>query len=464
MKGRPTSEQFQKQLEDMVNTLRSEIVRGHYAAGEYLPSEKMLAARFGLGNVSVRKGLDQLVEEALIEKIPRVGNRVRIKRTKGEPVSLTVSCSDVTVRNLELSRLLDEFHKQYPWIRADYKIATAESTEGDVITLDNYQFRRLVETEGLPALEPLDAQPDIYHGLFKPFLVRGRLYMQPIVFSPVVLCYNKAHFRECGLPIPDGGWTWDDLAGSAEKLSEVKGRYGFCFHVPDMNRWPLFLLLGGGRFEWDGPRLKPIRGTALMEGIRLCRNLIQNRKAFPLYLSQNNYDISQMFSEGKISMILTTYLGLNRWKRTELDYDITPVPRLDSPRTLSICLGAGVSTGTRYPEEARLLASFFTSPIAQRFIQKQTMSIPSSRLLPVRITDDAIRRPERYPMFREMMFSLRTHHDLNVPATAFPVLFNQIKAYWADLIDEEELCARLESIRFDANPNMTDEEGREVER
>ncbi|GAA3412449.1 extracellular solute-binding protein [Paenibacillus hodogayensis] len=456
MKGRPTSEQFQKQLEDMVNTLRSEIVRGRYAAGECLPSEKLLAARFGLGNVSVRKGLEQLVEEELIEKIPRVGNRVRIKRTKREPVSLTISCNDVTVRNLELPRLLDEFHKQYPWIQVDYKITSAQSMDGDVITMDNFQFQSWIETGAPPALEPLEPPPDLYPGLFGQFMLRDRLYLQPIVFSPVVLCYNKTHFRECGLYIPDGSWTWDDLAESAEKLSEVKGRYGFCFHVPDLNRWPLFLLLGGGRFDWDGARLKPIRGTPLLEGLRLCRNLIQNRKAFPLYLSQDNYDISQMFAEGKISMILTTYLGLNRWKRTELDYDIAPVPFIGSPRTLSICLGVGVSTETRYPEEARLLAGFFTSPIAQRFIQKHTMSIPSSRSLPVRVTDDAIRRPERYPMFRDMMFSLRTHRDLNVPAAALRILFNPIKAYWADLIDEEELCARLESISFDTNTSTTD--------
>src|SRR5690606_5397590 len=89
MKGRPTSEQFRKQLETMVNTLRSEIVRGKYKAGESLPSEKALAARFQLGNISVRKGLEQLVEESLIVKIPRVGNKVSIQRSEKAPVSLT---------------------------------------------------------------------------------------------------------------------------------------------------------------------------------------------------------------------------------------------------------------------------------------------------------------------------------------------------------------------------------------
>lgn len=458
MKGRPTNEKFRNQLENMVNTLRSEIVSGHYRFGDYLPSEKILAARFNLGNLSVRKGLEQLVEASLIEKIPRVGNRVCIERSARPSVTLTLSCSSVTVRNLELPRLLGEFHKQYPWIHVEYRIQSGPLEGDDVVTIDNFQFQRLVEANEVQELAPLDVQPDIYPRLLEPFMLEGQLYLQPVVFSPVVLCYNKAHFRECGLNFPNGDWTWDDLVRSAERLSEVKGRSGFCFHVPDLNRWPLFLLQSGGAFEWNGSRLKSIRGTPLMEGIRLCRSLIQNRKVFPLYWSQDNSDIGRMFADGKISMALTTYLGLNRWKLTGLDYDISPVPFMNTPRTLLLSLGIGVSAKTRYPEEARLLAGFFTSPIAQRFIQKHTLSIPSSCSLPVRVKEDAIRRPERYPLFHVMMFSFRTHQALNVPTKVFSILFRQIKAYWADLIDEDELCARLEAIQLDMDISDTNKD------
>ncbi|TNJ53408.1 GntR family transcriptional regulator [Paenibacillus hemerocallicola] len=37
-------------------------------------SEKILVVRFGLSNNSIRAGLEQLVKEGWIEKIPRVGN------------------------------------------------------------------------------------------------------------------------------------------------------------------------------------------------------------------------------------------------------------------------------------------------------------------------------------------------------------------------------------------------------
>jgi multiple sugar transport system substrate-binding protein len=77
MSGKPTSEEFNKKLDHMVDTLRSEIMGDGYAPGDYLPSEMVQASRFGLSNKSVRKGLDILVAEDLIEKIPKVGSRVK---------------------------------------------------------------------------------------------------------------------------------------------------------------------------------------------------------------------------------------------------------------------------------------------------------------------------------------------------------------------------------------------------
>src|SRR5690606_32695659 len=112
-----------------------------------------------------------------------------------------------------------------------------------------------------------------------------------------------------------------DLMRAAEKLSDGKGRYGFCFHVPTKNRWPVFLLQSGESFEWEGGALKELRGSMLLESMSVCKRILHNRTAFPLYLSENNDDIDRMFLEGKVSMTLSSYMGMNGWQSANIEYD-----------------------------------------------------------------------------------------------------------------------------------------------
>ena len=246
MKRRPTKEQYIEQLERVAAELRNEILDGKYEQGDFLPSEKSLMERFQLSNHSIRGGLELLVKEGWIEKIPRVGNKV----AAGKPrVTLTLECNEVTLRNLELTGLLDEFHQMYPWITVNIKVegAIPRFTEGtnvssDIFIIDNFQFQQLAEQDLVKELVPLTPIPDIYPQLNPMFSAGGQLFMQPIVFSPLVLCYNKEHFREKGMVEPNGSWTWEDLMRHAEELSEDHRRYGFGFHVQSLYRWPLFLL------------------------------------------------------------------------------------------------------------------------------------------------------------------------------------------------------------------------------
>jgi multiple sugar transport system substrate-binding protein len=434
----------------MVDWLRSEIRKGTYAEGSRLPSEKELAAKYGLSNNSIRKGLEQLVEDGLIEKIPRVGNRVKAGQAGRAPVTLTLGCNIATMRNLELGVLLDDIHRRYPWITVQTKFHSGMPSDEqgnarsfDLIMMDNFQFQRIIEEGHADRLKALTVSDGFYPSLVKLFDFEHSCRMQPVIFSPIVLCYNKAHFRECGLEEPDGAWTWHDLMRYAERLSNGKGRYGFGIHVQDMNRWPIFLLQSGERFEWEGDRPKDVRGTRLLDSLKVCKSIIHNRQASPLFLSENNNDTLQLFMEGKLSMVLNSYMGLNVWKHAELDYDVSPIPFIHEPRTLMICLGIGVSANTGHMEDAMLLVEYFGSARARNLIANHTLSIPALRSLPALSADSAIRRPDRYSLYREILFSGRTHGDLNIPVTAFPRLFQPLKSYWADMIDEDELCDRI---------------------
>ncbi|TMV45554.1 extracellular solute-binding protein [Paenibacillus mesophilus] len=447
VKANSTNTPFQLKLDRMADQLRQDILNGTYPDQSFLPPEPELAKRFQLSNKSVRKGMMKLVEDGLIVKIPRVGNRVNMKRAG---VTLTLACSSTIERDFQLTRLLDDFHRQHPWIRV-HTVPFAEipkfdddgdRRQADVIALDSTQFQQLKEEGRHTMLEPLYGSDDAYPFLNAAFGADDRQYVIPAIFSPIVLCYNRAHFRECRLPEPHGGWTWDELVRSATKLSENRNRFGICFHIVSENRWPLFLLQSGGRFEWEGGRLSDLRGTKLLEGIRRSKRLISNHDIFPHYLSENNDDVNAMFKEGKLSMIVTSYMGLNDFRNAELDYDISPLPYVQEPRTLVVVIGFGMNRYSPHKEAAGQLIDYFGSKRTQDLMRKFTLSIPA-----LQHDGDFVKpimpMPSRYGLYREIVSSYCMHSELNLPWRLNPILASQLKAYWADLLDEDELCRKL---------------------
>lgn len=450
MRIRPTKEEFEKKLEQMIRTLQDEIMSGMYKADTYLPSEKSLVKRFRMGNNSIRRGLEQLANEGWIEKVPRVGNRVVGGR---QPVHLKLACTNLTERNLEFSRLLHLFQQKYPWIQIEVNTEGGlpgfdnhgNSIGSDVMMMDNHQFQRLLELGAADHFEKQKYDPHLYSFLRPLFSAMGETYMLPVIFSPVVLCYNRTHFQETGLPEPHGGWTWKEAMRNAEALSDGKGRYGMCFHLPSLNRWQVFLLQSGEAFERDGLQLKDLHGTKMLEAIRCSKDVLHNRKAFPQYLFENESDIRRMFWSGKISMTLTTYMGLNGLKDSSLDYDICSIPNLYEPRTLLLSLGIGMNRQSANKKEAQMFIDFMLSEQAQSFIWQHTLSLPSLASLPLKLEEKKLYYPRRYLLYLDIISSYRTALDLQVTTTELNKIANCLKAYWANMSDDDELPEQLQS-------------------
>src|SRR5260221_9304507 len=59
----------------VADRLRAEILSGVYAPGDRLV-ERRLAQRFGVSHIPLREALARLVEEGLVERLPRRGARV----------------------------------------------------------------------------------------------------------------------------------------------------------------------------------------------------------------------------------------------------------------------------------------------------------------------------------------------------------------------------------------------------
>ncbi|GAA3409291.1 extracellular solute-binding protein [Paenibacillus hodogayensis] len=451
-----TRKSFGDRLRWMIDSLRGDIRNGTYKPGDYLPSEKTLVEQFHLSNKSVRKGLDALVGEGLIVKIDRVGSRVS-EDAPGSRVSIALGCTGSIERDIALSALLDDFHLLHPAIRvrtvlvrsmSDHMSTAQEYIENgmiDAFTLNNLDFQSGIENGRTHMLDPLSPDPHAYPFAQQAFMHDGTLLARPLIFSPIVLAYNRDHFLEADAPEPDGSWTWDDAVRVAAALTEPGKRHGLYFYLLSDNRWPALLLQSGMRFDEDGAGVTDPSGSRMLDCIRLCKRLVHDRSIFPSYLSENSDDVNELFMQGKVSMILTNYMTINEFKHTGLTYDISPLPYSHEPRSLMNVIGIGVSKASKQRDAASKLADYMASPRAQRLIREKTLSLPAVKQVaesPVE-PDDAINRPSRYYLFREIMSSYRLHKELGLSTGAFVALRQLLKKYWSNLIEEEELCRQL---------------------
>ncbi|MGI2297651.1 extracellular solute-binding protein [Paenibacillus sp. GXUN7292] len=450
---------FQERLDSFVQKLREQIMDGVYPPGSFLPPEMKLAELYQLSNKSVRKGLDTLVDEGLIVKINRVGNKVTGTGSK-ERIVLTLGCSPSIERDFALQQLLADFHAQFPTIQVKtIPISSGHPTVGnhnistfknflengivDVLSLNPMYFGEFVENNCLELLEPVEQQPDIYPFLQKPFSYEDKLYVQPVVFSPMVLCYNKEHFRKMELPEPDSSWSWSDVVQSAEKLAIPGQRHGLYFHLLSENRWPLFMLQSGMTFQPAGEgETCELAGTKLLDNIKQVKQLVNNRTIFPGYLIESNDDVNQLFVEDRVSIIISSYLNLNEFKHTNIQFDVAPLPYTDYPATLLIIVGLAINANSPNKHAANLLLRYFATRRAQQKIREYTLSIPAYKPIAEQTGQDSksLNRPSHYAMFREHLRSARVQRDLGLTDVHFYALRSLLKKYWSDMIDEDTLC------------------------
>lgn len=468
MEGRPSRKTFQLRLAELVETIRNEILTGVWREGDFLPSEKEYAKRYRLSNKSVRQGMEILLKEGLIVKIPRVGTKV-LKRPAGAvragPVktrkTLRFVCHPSLLQEAAMETLLGEFRKEHPDIRVELMPAAGNSLfnwyttvkksfdEGaDAVTLNYNGFANFMEHGGLDELESMIPDPLAYSFLNETFSFNGELKVRPIVFSPLVLCYNKSHFREFRVPEPESGWRWTDLFEQTEKLAVEQDRIGFYFHFPSTNRWPVFLLQSGIRFDKDERGRLVYNRSKLREALRVCRN-IYTQGRFPLFLSETDADAEELFFNGKVSVIMTTYFSLNHYERSApFEYDVAPLPVLREAKTLLMAIGVAVNAHSPLKDQAMQLANFLGSPRAQLIIRQNTLSIPALVSAAEWSGEEIMYRPSRFLAYRDQIPHFRTFSALNLTIQELDLFFREAKLYWSGLETENAVTARLENLLF----------------
>lgn len=448
---------FRERMESMVREIRDEIVTGKLKDGQFLPSEKAYAKAYKLSNKSVRQGLDILVSERLVEKIPRVGNKI-VRRAAEVQTALRFGYYPSLLEQAALETLIEQFHNRHPNIQVQLvPLPSAHTSQAlkplladggiDLLTMSASGFADFAENGDLEELETLEPEPHIYRFLTEAMSHDGRLKMQPFIFSPLILCYNRSHFRKKDVPEPDSGWRWDDLFEYAALLNEEKERVGFYFHFPSYNRWPVFLLQSGVTFRRDEEGSMKLGGTSLLDGLRLCQRLIASQNNFPLLLSEQEADAEKLFFAGKVSMIMTTYFSLHAYRQQpSVKYDIAPLPYGNENRTLLLAIGLAVGRRSERKESARLLLDFLVSYRSQLTIRQNTLSIPSLKPAAEWSGTESMYRPSRFHLYREIIPTFALHSSLKLSIEELQMFQREARLYWSGLETEAVLLERLERV------------------
>ncbi|WMT41814.1 extracellular solute-binding protein [Paenibacillus sp. D2_2] len=434
----PKRSTFRRRYEEMLVTLRNEIITGISAEGSFLPSENDIAERFQLSKNSVRKGLELLVDEGFIEKIPRVGNRIQ-----KSPMGVTIKFGyyPSLIEEADLKALVGEFHKQHPLIRVNIIPMPSshlkptmkdfmESDDIDVMAINNQNFELFAESDEAPdLLEPLQPVEGVYPVLTEPFMRDGSLYVQPFLFSPIILCYNKQHFSEKSIPEPDSSWTWDTVKKVANQLSDGTKHHGLFFHFLSDNRWPIFLLQNNIRFNRhnDCDKKLELDETALQESLQVSMELLD--EVFPPFRSEKDDDAEMLFCGQKVSMILTSYFCLNKIKDVDFAYDISPLPYLGTPKTLVIAIGLAIHRNSKNKQAAQTFINFIMSYETQLKIRQNTLSIPSLKSAAEWDEQGNVKLPSRYFVYREIFPSFSYHTALNVTYSELGDIRQRVKLY-----------------------------------
>ncbi|TMV43753.1 extracellular solute-binding protein [Paenibacillus mesophilus] len=454
MERKPSRKTFRPRLDEMITSIRNNIITGNIEPGKFLPSEKQLAEQFGLSVPSVRKGLSVLANESLIVKKPKIGSQVVDPAEKGA-ITIRLGLTSTIPDDVNIHQLIVLFHRKHPNIRIQvvklpgltYDQAKSHLDGGmlDVLTMNYNHFRAFADAGRLDEIEPLARNEALYPFLSDAFTEDGELRVQPFVFSPIILCYNRSHFVQQGLQEPDSSWDWKRLFECAAALDIPDERIGFHCYFSTANRACLLLMQKGKAFERSEDGRLKLGGTEMMEAIRYSREIYKKIPSLPNSLMDWDNVKLDMFRQGKVSMMITSYFVLNFLHHSDLNYDIAPVPHFGEPLTILLAIGMAVNRQSKHKEAACKLVDFMISPTAQQYIREHTCSLPARVNSAEWSGPDTSNRPSRFTLFREIIPSFRLFTDLNIREDEYNLLFKELRLYWAGLINEETLSSRIES-------------------
>jgi multiple sugar transport system substrate-binding protein len=181
--------------------------------------------------------------------------------------------------------------------------------------------------------------------------LNGKIYGLPWIAQPVIVYYNKALFKEAGVPEPTDDWTWEQFRDMAKKLTnKAKGQYGVAF-----NGWPpvhMFIWQAGGEVISPDLKSSPVDSPEAVKALEFYASIIYNDEVAAPRNVINEQGFGELFKKGKLAMFFGGAADdLDRVQG--LDVGVVRVPKGPKDRTtFAWSASTVISAQTKHPDVA----------------------------------------------------------------------------------------------------------------
>lgn len=303
----------------------------------------------------------------------------------------------------------------------------------------------------LQSLEPWTTEEEKFVDWYQGDTEEYKAYMCPYRMSRWAVFYNKKLFDEKEIPYPEEGWTWEDYADTAVRLTNrvgVNKVYGAVGFEPTSTWWRV-----PARTRGANNPLKEEDLAMFRESAEWCYKMTYELKAqlpYTEWTENQGRTNNELFLRGNVGMCYTgdwSVAWLNRKIKEEnldFEYDIAPMPRWGEEPLyhISDAAVAGMMTSTEYPEEVSAFIHYVSGPEGAELLAEQGY-IPAWDSEEIR---ERFLNSGEYPEHREYFFTPGALSS--VPASlgyseAMDIVQTEITAY---LLQEQNLEQCFDNI------------------
>lgn len=281
---------------------------------------------------------------------------------------------------------------------AKLSTAFAAGAPPDLFILNFRRFGQFAAKDVLVPLGPVMSaegrfnEADFYEPAVEAFRFRDQLMCLPQNVSSLVVYYNRALFKQFGVPEPKDDWTYfGDFLSAAKLLTrDIDGdRRNDIYGVgidPTLIRLAPFVWGMGGSLVNDlyEPSLMTLDRGPSMLGLNAVKLLISRYRVTPRLIEYQAENNDARFARGALAMLFQSRRYTASLRELEgqgkgLDWDVAPLPKLQKQVGVLHSDAYCMAAASTQPDAARQFVAYALSPEGSTILSSSGRTVPSRK-------------------------------------------------------------------------------------
>ncbi|MFA6102971.1 MAG: extracellular solute-binding protein [Victivallaceae bacterium] len=424
-------------MENKITSTRNYILdlleSGKLKGGDKLPGARVIASSIKVSFVKIQQALDKLVQDGILETIPRQGTFVqRNWNTRILQTNFTLY-----KKNLPWADCFEELlADRIPQLRLCRKFPQSVFELRTTIDVQNNRNNYL---DLQPVLDRIYPDKSLFFSHpFKNFYVDRKLVGIPFIFSPRVMFYNPKLLKKYGCSEPRLGWTWEEFIQSVRKMRarNIHGTEIFNWGT-GMFLWINFIFRAGGCLISSSPSDPvAIDHPQTRYGLQLYTELLHelNISYDEVVSLGDNFDYIEQFTAGKLAFMVSVREALTDFRHAGFDdWQTVPLPVIEGGADITaqatdlICVRKSCTDLALVEKFVR----FMLSEEAQDFIGMEKYGIPIRKSSAFKSIDT---ESSRDMLFLSETNKISAQYNINSPELS-SMIEEGIIRIWRDNLD-----------------------------